>query len=228
MDPPIPGATGPCHLTTRHWRTNPCGCQRHTHLEKKAVDSACSFTSEIWQEQRFRATGTFGANSDDLSVWARFFTRYSVKSRPAKWRMTPSPESIAMNVFQRSDRSRGHSPAHQDSPIVCSRSQAPESRVQELLANQPADSDTEPCKSVSGGVAQHLKTAQSGLPSRTRSTPHCASVPSSMISGMGMKFPWNMLWLHHPLGKERNIFGLLLDVFHLRSQLFQRRKMFNE
>ena len=58
------GATWPCHLTTRHWRSSPCGC-----LERSDVDSACSFSGEAWLEQLFRATETFGANSDDVPVW---------------------------------------------------------------------------------------------------------------------------------------------------------------
>ena len=33
------------------------------------MESIGSFTSGTWQEQRFRVTATFGANSDDASVW---------------------------------------------------------------------------------------------------------------------------------------------------------------
>ena len=37
--------------------------------ERSDVDSACSFSGEAWLEQLFRATETFGANSDDVPVW---------------------------------------------------------------------------------------------------------------------------------------------------------------
>ena len=33
------------------------------------MESAGSFTRGAWQEQRFRVMATFGANSDDVSVW---------------------------------------------------------------------------------------------------------------------------------------------------------------
>ena len=99
---------------------------------------------------------------------------YSVKARPAKRKMgclvklskmgtlcdTPSPESIAMNVFQRSDRSARHSSVTSEQPR------------RRLLANQPADSDTESCTSVSGGVAPSIcfPPRAGGWPSLTRST----------------------------------------------------------
>ena len=55
------------HLRTRHWRITPCGCQCRTSWI--VVESAGSFTGETWLEERFRVTATFGANSDEFSVW---------------------------------------------------------------------------------------------------------------------------------------------------------------
>ena len=50
-----------CHLTARHCRTTPNGRPRHAHeaAERSVVESTGFFT----------ATETFGANSDDVSVW---------------------------------------------------------------------------------------------------------------------------------------------------------------
>merc|ERR1712135_180095 len=41
----------------------------HDALERSVVDPTGFFTDETWLEQHFCATETFGADSDDVSVW---------------------------------------------------------------------------------------------------------------------------------------------------------------
>ena len=55
----------------RRERTTPCGCNVTFYVVqgRSVVDSAGSFIIEIWLEQHVHATETFGADSDDVSIW---------------------------------------------------------------------------------------------------------------------------------------------------------------
>ena len=61
--------TWPCHLTTRHWRTHSCGGQRLTSSGKKCRGSRWLLYWRNLAGTTLRATETFGANSENVSVW---------------------------------------------------------------------------------------------------------------------------------------------------------------
>ena len=53
MCSPVPWNTV-VNLTTRHYRTNPCECSRHTSSGRKCRGTCCFFTSGIQLEQHFQ------------------------------------------------------------------------------------------------------------------------------------------------------------------------------
>ena len=56
--------TWSCRLTARHWRTTHCGCKR-----RRSVEDSTGFNANETGWKNTRETETFGADSDDVSVW---------------------------------------------------------------------------------------------------------------------------------------------------------------